>query len=57
MAEFTLCRGGKCPPKESCQRYKEKSEGPYQQYFILEPYIRDECYFYSKVVLVKGRII
>jgi hypothetical protein len=41
MADITKCKGGVCPLKESCYRYKSEAD-IMQSYFIDEPFVLRE---------------
>lgn len=49
MADITKCKGGICPLKDNCYRYKAESD-IMQSYFIDEPYVLRgdtyECDYY-----------
>ena len=39
MADITLCKGGRCPLKETCYRYIGTPEPVHQKYFVNPPYL------------------
>lgn len=51
MLDITKCTGLNCPLKESCYRYKAKSDNLYQSYFIEVPYNsnEDKCEYYYPI--------
>jgi len=51
MPDITMCRGGKCPKKETCYRYKAKPD-PYRQAYFGDP-PEEDCKFYWKMKIVR----
>lgn len=39
MVDYCLCKGGECPIKEKCYRYRAKWDDYIQSYFITPPYL------------------
>lgn len=49
MEDITLCRGGSCPMKKNCHRYRKKiPEG--ELYFPLPPEIAGCCDKYMEII-------
>lgn len=49
MADITMCRGTKCPKKDTCFRYTATPDSQRQSYFIEAPYgkvIGWDCMYY-----------
>lgn len=42
MSDITMCRGGLCPKKEDCYRYKAPVNEYRQAYFTFVPYTPGE---------------
>lgn len=42
MADITMCKGGDCPLKEQCYRYKATMSF-YQSYFVEPPFKDGKC--------------
>lgn len=49
MPDITMCKGGKCPLKEDCYRYKAKPSPYRQTYFAKPPYKEDKCEYFSEI--------
>lgn len=48
-----MCKGGECPLKETCYRYKAESEKYGQSYFTEPPYSNEECDYYWPMITDK----
>lgn len=50
MADITMCKGGNCPLKETCYRFKANINTIYQSYFLKPPYNKKtkKCKFYER---------
>lgn len=48
MPDISMCKGGKCPLKKSCFRYRA-IPGSFQSYFMNPPFQGDECIHFSKI--------
>jgi hypothetical protein len=47
-----MCKGGSCPLKETCYRFKAKPS-TFQSFFLKIPYM-DGCKYYSKYEVSEG---
>lgn len=46
MPDISMCKGGDCPLKETCYRYKATPDQYLQSYFGEVPYESDGCKYY-----------
>ena len=51
MSDITMCKGVKCPIKNTCRRYKDPINELMQFYLLKTPYdhIKKDCQMYLKM--------
>jgi len=47
--DITLCKGYKCPQKETCVRYKGEPNPYRQSYFAEDPRVDNKCEYYWEI--------
>ena len=49
--DITLCKGGKCPKKDKCYRFKAIPDKHWQSFFKGVPYKKKRCMYFMKMMV------
>lgn len=49
MPDYCLCKGGLCPQKQSCARFRAEPNPYRQSYFAVPPFDRNDCEHYWNI--------